>query len=226
MIRPLFLFVHCATMLGRMTSEQIRELLSHFLGGETLSNQQAQLISRHLELLLKWNPRINLTSITAPEQIITRHFGESLFAALELYPKPMGFGSMIDLGSGAGFPGIPIKIWAPELHVTLIESQQKKATFLREVTRALNLTSLDVANQRAEALGLQADTVTLRAVEKFDSTLPIAANLVNKGGRLALLIGATQVATATSLLPQFSWNSSIPMPLSQSRVLLIGRSPQ
>ena len=145
-----------------------------------------QLVSQHLELLLKWNSRVNLTSITEPEQILTRHFGESLFAARKLYPKPMGSGSLIDLGSGAGFPGIPINIWAPELHVTLIESQQKKATFLREVTRALNLTSLDVANQRAEALALQADTVTLRAVEKFDSTLPIAANLVNTGRQVGI----------------------------------------
>ena len=196
----------------------------HFLEGDPLSDPQVQLISRHLELLLKWNARVNLTSISEAEQIVARHFGESLFAARNLYQVPSGLGSLIDLGSGAGFPGIPIKIWATELHVMLIESRQKKATFLREVLRDLGLPDVEVANQRAESLGLQADTVTLRAVEKFDVSLSVAADLMKNGGRLALLIGSAQVARATSLLPQLSWEGSIPMPLSQSRVLLIGHS--
>jgi 16S rRNA (guanine527-N7)-methyltransferase len=211
-------------MLARMAPEQIRRLLAPFLEDDALSDRQVQQVSQHLDLLLKWNSRVNLTSVAEPEQIMTRHFGESLFAARNLYQEPPSSATMIDLGSGAGFPGIPINIWAPELHVTLIESRQKKATFLREVIRTLNLDGLEVANQRAEALGLRADTVTLRAVEKFDSSLSIAANLLNKGGRLALLIGSPQVTTATSLLPKFAWDSLIPMPLSESRVLLIGRS--
>src|SRR5881394_2980270 len=111
-----------------MTSEQIRAILEPFLEGDPLSDPQVQLISRHLELLLKWNARVNLTSISEAEQIVARHFGESLFAARNLYQVPSGLGSLIDLGSGAGFPGIPIKIWATELHVMLIESRQKKAT--------------------------------------------------------------------------------------------------
>ncbi len=209
-----------------MTPEKIRELLAPFLEGDALSDQQVQLVSQHFELLLRWNSRVNLTSITEPEQILARHFGESLFAARKLYQGASGIGSMIDLGSGAGFPGIPIKILAPELHVTLVESRQKKATFLCEVVRALGLAGIEVANQRAEDLGLQAHTVTLRAVEKFNNSLSIAANLVKNGGRLSLLIGAAQVGTATSLLPKFSWDDPISTPLSQSRVLMVGRSPQ
>jgi len=213
-------------MLPRMTSDRIRELLAPFLEGEAISDQQSNLISDHLQLLLKWNPRINLTAVTDPEQIVTRHFGESLFAARVLAKDSPLSGSLIDLGSGAGFPGIPIKIWAPGLNVTLIEARQKKATFLREVARILGLAGLEVAHQRGELLGLRADVVTIRAVEKFDKSLPVAASLVRRGGRLALLIGAQQVSTASSLLPELSWGQPIPLPQSSARVVLVGRTHQ
>ena len=211
-------------MLGRMTHERIRELLAPFLEGNPISNEQVRLLSAHMELLLKWNSRINLTSITEPEQILTRHVGESLFAARKLSQDSGPFGSLIDVGSGAGFPGIPIKIWA-QLDVILVESRQKKATFLREVARTLGFHGFEIANKRAEDLGSQADVVTLRAVEKFDQSLPVAASLVKGGGRLALLIGGQQVGSASSLLPQFSWDHPIPIPQSVSRVVLIGRAP-
>jgi 16S rRNA (guanine527-N7)-methyltransferase len=209
-------------MLRRMTSERIRELLAPFLEGETLSDRKLRLISEHLDLLLQWNARINLTAASEPEQILTRHFGESLFAARKLSPLS---GSLIDIGSGAGFPGIPIKIWAPEVSVTLVESRQKKATFLREAARTLGLPGLEIANQRAEALSRRADVVTLRAVEKFDKSLPVAAGLVKRAGTIALLIGIPQVPTASSLLPQVSWHDPIPIPQSLARVVLVGHAP-
>jgi 16S rRNA (guanine527-N7)-methyltransferase len=205
-----------------MTPDQVNELLAPFLEGETLSDTQLRYISQHLDLLLKWNHRINLTAINESEQILTRHFGESLFTARKLSQDPAPFGSLIDLGSGSGFPGIPIKIWVPELTVTLVESRQKKATFLREVARTLGLDRLEVANQRAEKLALQADVVTIRAVEKFEESLSVAASLVKNGGRLVLLIGSPQVQRAISLQSEFSWDRPIPIPLSVSRVVLIG----
>ncbi len=114
-------------------------------------------LQTYLDLLLRWNARINLTAIRDPEQIVTRHFGESLFAARVLRSagalapeRPLA-----DIGSGAGFPGIPIKLFAPELHVTLIESQNKKATFLREVIRTLGLSHIVVHCGRAENWGRQ-----------------------------------------------------------------------
>jgi 16S rRNA (guanine527-N7)-methyltransferase len=126
-----------------------------------------------------------------------------------------------DLGSGAGFPGIPIKLWAPNIALTLIESNHKKATFLREVARALTLTDIDIQNVRAETLPPSTfDAVTLRAVERFAETLPVAARLLAPGGRLALLIGDSQVDIARSALPTFAWDP--PIPQSQSRVLLTG----
>ena len=215
-------FYLCATMLGRMTLDRISELLAPFLEGETLSDQKLRFISEHFDLLMKWNARINLTAASEPEQILTRHFGESLFAARKLSPMS---GSLIDIGSGAGFPGIPIKILAPDVKVTLVESRQKKATFLREVARTLGLPELEIANQRAEALDLQADVVTLRAVEKFDKSLPVAAAIVKQAGRIALLIGIAQVPAAKLLLPRFSWQDPIPIPQSLSRVVLIGHPP-
>jgi 16S rRNA (guanine527-N7)-methyltransferase len=205
-------------------------------GSAVLSAIQLQSISTYIDILLRWNARINLTAIRDPEEIVTRHFGESLFAARHLLPgypvppvpsvlKDFDRPSVADLGSGAGFPGLPIKLWAPDIALTLIESNQKKATFLREVTRALTLTDVNVYSGRAETLATQStfDLVTLRAVERFADVLSIAASLVAPEGRLALLIGGSQRHQAQTALPNFSWHEPLHLPYSQSRILLIGR---
>ena len=203
-----------------------------------LSSAQLQTISTYIDLLLRWNARINLTAIRQPEEIVTRHFGESLFAARHLFPAEAtteepsepalrnverDSTSVIDIGSGAGFPGIPIRIWAPDIDLTLIESNQKKTTFLREVARTITSTNINVFPGRAEDYpGPPADVVTLRAVEQFDTALPVATRLVAPTGRLALLMGESQLARTQTLAPQFAWPQSIPIPLSSSRVLIIG----
>jgi 16S rRNA (guanine527-N7)-methyltransferase len=205
-----------------------------------LSPAQLHHISTYIDMLLRWNARVNLTAIRDPEEIVTRHFGESLFAARHLFPSSSSSmpssvssvssvvkspNSIADVGSGAGFPGLPLKIWAPEISLTLIESNHKKAAFLREVARALTLTDIDIQNTRAETLRLSAfDVVTLRAVERFEAILPAAAGLVIPTGRLALLIGSAQQDQARTSLPQFSWSIPIPVPNSHSRILLIGQS--
>jgi 16S rRNA (guanine527-N7)-methyltransferase len=208
-----------------METSRIAELLQPFLA-TPLSPTRLNYISMYIDLLLRWNARINLTSVRQPEAIVTRHFGESLFAAHHLFPKPEEATSLIDLGSGAGFPGVPIKLWAPQLRLTLIESNHKKVAFLRQLARTTTLTDIDVFPGRAEAYaGPLADVVTIRAVERFSSVLPIAARLVVPGGRLALLIGQAQTAEATALLPSAAWDAPVPLPLSSSRVLLIGPLP-
>jgi len=131
--------------------------------------------------------------------------------------------SVADVGSGAGFPGVPLKLWTPQVSLTLIESSHKKATFLREVVRALAMTNVNVKNTRAESLTEAFDLVTLRAVEDFASILPTAAALVAPGACLGLLIGSAQVEAARALLPNFSWSEAVPIPLSSSRVVLAGR---
>lgn len=185
-----------------------------------LTAAQLSQVSTYLDLLLRWNAKMNLTSIRNPEQIVSRHFGESFFLAAHLFPSlqehPFAITSgpeqspkavrdlllktevtsrlpgpsqlpscetppeLIDIGSGAGFPAIPLKIYRPNVTIKLVEAHQRKAVFLREVLRALELDA-EVKNVRAETLPpASADLVTLRAVEKFDSILPIAARLVRR----------------------------------------------
>jgi len=196
---------------------EIEPLLRPFLGDDTLSPNQLQAISTYVDLLMKWNARINLTSIRDSEQIVQRHFGESLFAARNLLTPDSAI-TVADVGSGASFPGIPIKLYAPGAHVTLIDAHGKKATFLREVIRGLALTNIDVFQGRAEVWTGTAELVTLRAVEKFEDVLPIAADHVSSGGRLALLIGAGQAPAASSSLPG-QWSQALAIPESQQRVL-------
>lgn len=199
----------------------IASLLQPFLRGKELSSQQLQQVQKYLELLLRWNARINLTAVRDPAEMLTRHFGESFFLASFLVDASAP-GDVVDVGSGAGFPGLPLKIFAPALHVTLIESNNKKATFLKEVIRTLTLTFIDVLAARAEKYERNADLVTMRAVEKFEEALASAAALVRKNGRLALLIGASQTDRARELLKGLKWEVPVPIPQSRERVALIG----
>ncbi len=220
-----------------MNPDRIAELLNPFLSAPgpgitsntcTLSATQLQSISTYIDILLRWNARVNLTAVRDPQQIVTRHFGESLFAARQLLPlcSPGVKGvSVADVGSGAGFPGLPIKLWAPEVSLTLIESNHKKVAFLREVVRALTLTDINIQNARAETLPAASfDVVTLRAVERFETILPIAAALVAPAGRLGLLIGAPQLPRAQSLLPNYTWSTPSPIPGSNARILATARA--
>ena len=204
--------------------DQISELLAPFLAPVPVTDLQVRAIRTYIDLLLKWNAKLNLTAIRDPQEIITRHFGESLFAARQLFPAGDSRESVIDVGSGAGFPGLPLKLWSPNLKLTLVESNQRKATFLREVVRALDLKSVVVLTERAESVAIRADLVTFRAVERFERILPIAFGLVKPGGRIALLIGESQVGNAESALPTIAWNRPLPLPLTKSRRLLIGKT--
>ena len=215
----------------RMDASRIAKLLEPFLGERILSTDQLHGILMYIDILQRWNARVNLTAIRDPDEVVTRHFGESFFAARHLFPNPSAYSSpsaakaaeVADVGSGAGFPGVPIKLWAPQIALTLIESSHKKATFLREVTRALTLTNINIQNTRAESLtGKKFDIVTLRAVEHFQSTLLIAASLLTSRGRLALLVGASQLPTAQATLHSFTWREPLAVPASKSRVLLLG----
>jgi len=220
-----------------MDPARIAELLQPFLdqaNGQYLSSSDLQSISTYIDILQRWNSRINLTAIRDEEQIITRHFGESLFAARHLFPKSsvtcvpsvVKDFEVADVGSGAGFPGVPMKLWSPHIHLTLIESNHKKATFLRELTRALTLTDINIQTARAESLTAHSfDVVTLRAVERFETILPVAANLLRPAGRLALLIGARQEDQARLTLPSLLWSRPISIPNSRTRILLLSQPP-
>lgn len=185
-----------------------------------LSREQLAATSTYIDLLLKWNARVNLTAVRDSEEMVTRHFGESFFVAGHLL-RPDWRGTVIDVGSGAGFPGLPIAIWAPGAEVTLIESNGKKTAFLNEVIYALDLKNTRVWNRRAEVFGGNADLVTMRAVEKFETALQMATGLVKTGGRIGLMIGSSQVVVARRA-KGFVWQEPSLIPGGHSRVLLTG----
>ncbi|HEV3315747.1 MAG TPA: 16S rRNA (guanine(527)-N(7))-methyltransferase RsmG [Candidatus Angelobacter sp.] len=186
-----------------------------------LNHQQLADTLTYINLLQKWNSRTNLTSVRNPREVVTRHFGESFFAARTLLGKD-DTGTITDLGSGAGFPGMPIAMFAPSAKVTLIESNGKKAAFLNETIRALALKNVSVFSHRAEEYTDTSNLVIMRAVEKFEDSLKLASSLVEAGGRLAVMIGKTQTGHAMSLVPHCTWEEPIPVPEGRSRVLLRG----
>ncbi|MBZ5655281.1 MAG: 16S rRNA (guanine(527)-N(7))-methyltransferase RsmG [Acidobacteriia bacterium] len=239
-----------------MDTARIAALLEPFLD-QPLPARALEQISIYIDLLLRWNARINLTAIRDPEEIVTRHFGESLFLARHLFPEnvaraflpakvmsesqspgapliaqvamsgpPPQAPRVLDLGSGAGFPALPIKIRCPNIHLTLIESNHKKAAFLRETARSLTLTNVNIITERAETLVSkgppQADVVTLRAVERFDTALPLAIKFLAPAARIALLIGSSRFPTLHNLALTIDWQHPISIPRSHSRILAIG----
>jgi 16S rRNA (guanine527-N7)-methyltransferase len=183
-----------------------------------LSDVAIQSFLSYLQILLRWNARINLTSERTPVGIVERHFVECAYAAMQI---PPGISTLLDFGSGAGFPGIPIAICRPEIRVTLAESQHRKAAFLREAVRSLPL-KCEVIDRRVESLPptLTYDAVTARAVDKMEESIPIAASRANKF--LVLLTSRTKSEHLENLAPDYSWAEPIPLPPRQQSVLLVG----
>jgi 16S rRNA (guanine527-N7)-methyltransferase len=191
-----------------LSEAQIATLLTPYLSDPVPQSTLSQL-STYLDLLLKWNARTNLTAIRDPEEIVRRHFGESLFAARHL-GQPA---TLLDFGSGAGFPGLPIQLLHLEIAVTLAESQNKKATFLREVVRTLGLkTEVWAARVEDMAPERRFEVVAMRAVDNMDAALAAARVRIAPGGQLAVLTTAQQAPASSKL---------VPLPNSESGVLSI-----
>jgi 16S rRNA (guanine527-N7)-methyltransferase len=189
-------------------------------GMDTLDAAQMGRFEEYLALLIRWNARVNLTSVRDEEGILSRHFVESIVCARAL---PQGITTLLDFGSGGGFPGIPIALCRPEIEVTVAESQGKKAAFLQEAVRVLGI-SVKVHAGRAELLKVQYKCITLRAVDKMDEAVGAAARLVAPGGWLALM--TTQgdlVRLQRRAGAGFSWESPIPLPGGDERLLALGR---
>lgn len=178
-------------------------------------------IQRYMALLLAWNEKVNLTSIRDPVEILYRHFCESMYAAVAV---PSLTGRLADVGSGAGFPGLALKIARPELHVFLIESNVKKATFLAEVARELGVADTRVLVSRYEELGEEiapVDVVCSRALGEFEEFMSWAGS-ERVGARQAILwVGGRDVEEITRIAG-WSWKKPIPIPQSLQRFLLIG----
>jgi len=172
-----------------------------------------------LSLILRWNARVNLTAIRDEEGILTRHFVESITCARAL---PTGIATLLDVGSGAGFPGIPIALCRPEIAVTLAESQGKKAAFLQEAVRVLGVAA-KVHSGRAEALTTQFDCVTLRAVEKMPQAVKATGWLVRPGGWMALMTTGKELDILKAAAGvEFTWAEPRQLLGGDDRLLALG----
>jgi 16S rRNA (guanine527-N7)-methyltransferase len=192
-------------------------------GHPPLDAETGQKFAAYLALLQKWNARTNLTSIRDEEGIRSRHFLESILCARSL---PENINSLLDFGSGAGFPGIPIALIRRDLSVTLAESQHKKAAFLREAARVLGL-EVAVHSGRAETLTDRFDCVTLRAVDDMPQAIAAAIRLLDPQGWLAILTtyeDTPEMQHQAQNLSNFNWKLPLPLARGTKRILLLGQA--
>lgn len=189
--------------------------------GVNVSDDQARQIALYVKTLLFWNQRINLTSVTDTREILQRHFGESMFGAKFLASTR---GTLLDVGSGAGFPGLPLKILFPSLHVKLIEPVTKKAVFLSEIVRLLEFSHVDVLRKRIEDIdeASAADCVAARAVGDLTGLLSWADSVLNVGAQTLLWLGREDAVDARRV-DGWRWSDPWPIPMSRNRVVLSGR---
>ncbi len=205
------------------SSDTIRRAMGEFQ--LTASDLQVSQIQRYIETLLAWNDKVNLTAIREPIEILYRHFCESMYAATAVSFQN---GRLADIGSGGGFPGLPLKILCPELEVFLVESNVKKATFLAEVVRELQLTNARVLVSRYEELGEEVaplDVVCSRAVGEFGALLNWAHSERVAAGRVMLWVGARDLEQIQGI-SGWAWREPIAIPHSLRRLLLVGTAAE
>src|SRR6266404_5915393 len=184
-------------------------------------DDQVLQIQQYIKILLTWNEKVNLTAIRDPLEILYRHFCESMYAAEAI---PLKNGRLADAGSGGGFPGLALKIMRPELQVFLVESNVKKATFLAEVVRELELADARVLARRYEELGEEItplDFACSRALGEFDRFLNWARSDRVATGRAILWVGGRDV-DAIKKIAGWTWGEPISIPHSLQRFLLLG----
>ena len=191
-----------------------------------LSCSQVDQTLAYLNLLLRWNEKINLTAIRDPEECVTRHFGESLFLARHLELR----GNLLDIGSGAGFPGLALKIVFPEVAVTLLEPVAKKRAFLKEAARACGFAQVEVCGERLEDFASAApapafNLATMRAVGNLEVLVPLAARCLTPGGNLLLWLTSDQAPGLANINSGLIWNAPFPIPLTRTGEIWRGAKP-
>ena len=200
--------------------EQVSAILTPF--GVKLSDHQIAAFSRYLDLIIRWNRVVSLTAVNDPEEIVERHFGESIFAA-SIVPL---HGRLADVGSGAGFPGVPLKILAPEMEVLLLEPNLKKSVFLIELCAALDLKRIEITRRRYEDKHPHFelfDIIASRALGDYKRMLRWARPALRNGGQLVLWLGE-QDATVLAKVAGWNWSLPVRIPGSRRRVVLTGQT--
>ncbi len=169
-----------------MTKTEFKEKC--LLENIVLTDEQMEQFEKYMHLLIEWNEKMNLTAITQEEEVWEKHFYDSIIPFSKL-----SFSNMCDIGSGAGFPGIPVKIAYPDVEMTLVEPLQKRCRFLNEVKESLGLENLEILNVRAEDLAKTKrecfDVVSARAVAKLSILLELCVPFVKKGKMMVALKG-------------------------------------
>jgi len=207
------------TSITPPSAAAIQRAMSEF--GLQVNQQQVEQIQQYTKILLAWNDKVNLTAIRDPLEILYRHFCESMFGAAFV---PVEKCRLADVGSGGGFPGLPLKMVRPDLEVFLIESNVKKATFLAEVVRELGLTDARVLVSRFEELGEEVaplDFVCSRALGEFAKFLDWAGSPTVSARNVLLWLGGRDVEEVRAI-PGWTWEEPKPVPHSLQRVLLRG----
>jgi 16S rRNA (guanine527-N7)-methyltransferase len=206
-------------MAGDGAGERLNAVLDR-AGIESVDCETAAKFETYLSLIFRWNSRLNLTSVRTEGGIISKHLAESVACARAI---PQNVATLLDFGSGAGLPGIPIALCRPEIAVTLAEAQSKKAAFLQEAVRVLG-TSARVFVGRAEELPATFDCVVLRAVDKMPEAVAAAAKLITPHGWLALMTTRTELPKLQEAAgAQITWDAPTRLPFGDDRILALGR---
>jgi len=189
--------------------------------GITLPEALCEKLSEHYALLLRWNERINLTRIIEPEEAARFHYVESLYGERVLDPS---IRKIVDVGSGGGFPGIPLALARPDTTVVLIEKDKKRAVFLSEAIRQLGLENAEVFHGRFEVCALRDfDGLVCRALERMREKLPDLLAFA-EGSAEVLLFGESALEDIVRRYARIRWEiRSMTIPYSQKRRVLLLR---
>ncbi len=162
--------------------------------GLSLSDEQVAQLEKATDMLLEWNERINLTALKTVDDVVDKHLIDSLAAGSHIGPNAF----VLDIGTGGGFPGVPLKIASPDRRLLLIDGTAKKVNYVQTVIQALGLQNITAMHQRAEDKGFQfglsgqLDVVTARAVARTEELLKLASPYLKKGGRAVLYKGIAE----------------------------------
>ncbi|WML50372.1 16S rRNA (guanine(527)-N(7))-methyltransferase RsmG [Neobacillus sp. PS3-34] len=220
-----------------MNKEQFRAMLAE--KGINLSAEQLEQFETYYETLVEWNEKMNLTAITEKEEVYLKHFFDSITAALHFdFTKPF---SLCDVGAGAGFPSIPLKIAFPHIEVTIVDSLNKRITFLNHLAKVLKLENVHFIHDRAETFGLKAghresyDVVTARAVARLSVLSELCLPLVKIGGHFIAMKAASakeEIAAANKAIIVLGgklgevFTFSLPVEESERNILIIKKEKQ
>ena len=187
-------------------------------GIEQLTAEQALGLERHYRMMIEWNRLLNLTRITALDEAVRFHYAESLLGGRFIGSSR----TALDIGSGAGFPGVPLAVLRPDVAFTALESNGKKAAFLMEVKHALALENFNVANARLEGFDLSAyDLLMSRALDRACDVLPMIAAKLNTGQRLIVYCGQDLLEAISVVLGGDSLSELLTIPESKSRLIAV-----